>query len=232
MKSYGLTNIGLRRRKNEDAICFKDSKIGIFNNIYIVADGVGGKTAGEVASSLAVKLFCKYAKEKDLYTSNAYKGYKDTYKYIIDRMNEQIYQKSSRDEKYFGMCTTFLVVTIYEKKLYAANIGDSRLYILGKDKIEKITEDHNAIKAGLRSNIITKALGDKERIEFDYYEKDLTKDESLLLCSDGLTRMVSDEKILETFNGTENKINRKANELIKLANAAGGVDNISVILVE
>lgn len=241
MKSVGITDLGCKRENNEDYIFFNDDNIGALPNLYIVADGMGGYNYGEVASSKAVGYFCEYVK------SNFYDNENDILDFIIDGIlfsNSKVYEDSNSDDMYNGMGTTITVCTIMNNKAYIAHVGDSRLYIVTGDKINQLTTDHSyvneMVKAGEitevearmhpRRNIITRAVGIKDTVEVDALAVTVGEGDYLLICSDGLTDMVTDEDIYNIISEMSD-INMKADKLVKLAIENGGHDNVSAILI-
>lgn len=205
------TDIGKLREKNEDAF-------GNFGDeLFLVADGLGGMPAGEIASKMAV--------EKAIEGFSLTKDIKRAFVFA----NQEIYQKSRENPDYFGMSTTLVGVAIEGRKATFANVGDSRTYLVTKDKISQITKDH-----GLGMNIVTRVLGINPEVEVDTFKKDLQKGDILLLCTDGLTNMISDSQILEIIkDGGKNQeeLEKKAGQLIEAANKSGGADNITVCLI-
>lgn len=206
------TDIGRYRQTNEDAFGhFKDE-------FYIVADGLGGLPAGEVAAQMAVE--------------EAIKGFKQTkdIKQAFEVANHEIYRQSQENPTYFGMATTLVGVAVEGKKATFANVGDSRAYFVSGSKIFQITVDH-----GLGMGVVTRALGINPEVKVDIFKKVLKSEDLLLLCTDGLTDMLADEQILEILKDkskSKKALDRKTKELVKSANAAGGVDNITVGLVK
>ena len=213
MKSDGRTDIGKKRVQNQDSIFFTDEPIGPLPNLYIVADGMGGHKAGDVASKTAIECITEYVKESTLNNSVS------VLKRAIIFANDKIYKMARENEDWKGMGTTLVAAVCEEDTLYVANIGDSRLYFIGDD-IRQVTMDHSLVEELIRSgqlernkgrnhpekNIITRALGISDKVVTDFFELEIQEKESILLCSDGLTNM------------------------IERANYYGGKDNISVVL--
>ena len=158
--------------------------------------------------------------------------------------NQKLLEKAGESDSYTGMGTTLVAATVKNDAVYVVNVGDSRLYKIG-DKIEQITEDHSLVEEMVRmgeiskeqarnhpdKNIITKAMGVSDTVEPDYFDTDLQKGECLLMCSDGLTNMVSDRQIKEIVE-LRTDLESCAKELIRAANQNGGRDNIAVVLIE
>ena len=207
MKSFGLTDIGKKRKINQDYLFFSDEAVGCFPNLYIVADGMGGHRAGDKASSYSVTRFVELARktERELPFLSMEK--------ILKQVNKEVFQLSQREEEYSGMGTTFVVATVVDKVVYVMNVGDSRLYYYD-GKLKQVTMDHSLVEELVRAgelnrlesrnhpqkNIITKAVGVSETIQPDFFMLDIEEGEKILLCSDGLTNMVDDEKLEEIMS--------------------------------
>ncbi len=234
MKAVGNSVIGMRRTNSEDAIYINEQK-----NLYLVADGMGGCNAGEVASSTAISAFVKAME-------NAENGE------ILDKMmsavaqcNKEVYQKSRENIEFLDMGTTLVAVTIENEKMFVVHVGDSRVYLFRENNLQQITTDHSyvmeLVKIGSitreeaevhpKRNIITRAIGIREDVEADTIIEDMKQGDKILLCTDGLSNMVSKgemTKILIEQCSTEEKVKK----LVVLANEKGGLDNISLILIE
>jgi protein phosphatase len=162
----------------------------------------------------------------------------------IKAANREIIKEASGDEHLKGMGTTVVAATVKEQMLYFANVGDSRLYVVGS-KIRQITRDHSYVEEMVRigeldradarnhpdKNIITRAVGAEDKVEPDFFTVELQEGEIVLMCSDGLTNMLEDEEIRMIISGARDLV-EKAESLVEAANANGGRDNISVILIE
>ena len=238
MKSFGLTDIGKKRKINQDYLFFSDEAVGCFPNLYIVADGMGGHRAGDKASSYSVTRFVELARktERELPFLSMEK--------ILKQVNKEVFQLSQREEEYSGMGTTFVVATVVDKVVYVMNVGDSRLYYYD-GKLKQVTMDHSLVEELVRAgelnrlesrnhpqkNIITKAVGVSETIQPDFFMLDIEEGEKILLCSDGLTNMVDDEKLEEIMSEPE-ELNQMAQECINKALFYGGLDNIAVVIAQ
>ena len=238
MKSCGLTDIGKKRKINQDYLFFSDEAVGCFPNLYIVADGMGGHRAGDKASSYSVTRFVELARktERELPFLSMEK--------ILKQVNKEVFQLSQREEEYSGMGTTFVVATVVDKVVYVMNVGDSRLYYYD-GKLKQVTMDHSLVEELVRAgelnrlesrnhpqkNIITKAVGVSETIQPDFFMLDIEEGEKILLCSDGLTNMVDDEKLEEIMSEPE-ELNQMAQECINEALFYGGLDNIAVVIAQ
>lgn len=237
INSYAMTDIGRVRTVNQDYVFSCLEPIGNLPNLFIVADGMGGHQAGDFASSYSVKKFLESASLS--LQKNPHKIFEDAIRYA----NRELIEKSGANPELKGMGTTMVALTIVGDKAYAANVGDSRLYLL-KDRLTQITVDHSLVQEMIRigeltketarihpdKNIITRAVGAGRDINADFFEFTLTRDSILLMCSDGLSNMVDDEQIAVLLKSakTPEKIGKK---LIDTANRNGGKDNIAVIVI-
>lgn len=241
MRSAALTDIGRQRAINQDFIYRSDEAIGGFPSLYIVADGMGGHKAGDYASRFCVECFLKEAK------AGKYKTLLGGFESIINTVNEHVYQKSLSVPEYKGMGTTLVACTVDKNTVTVANVGDSRLYLLTEEQnFRQITVDHslveNMIQMGEldrkdavhhpKKNIITRAIGVDAVAEPDFFEIELEKGDIILMCSDGLSNMVDDDKMSDCLKNNKKTLEDKAKELVALANERGGKDNISVVLIE
>ncbi len=239
MQAYAFTDVGRYRSINQDYIYSSTAPVGSLDNLFIVADGMGGHNAGDYASRFAVEnlvdFFGTKYPEKDIH---------GILKEGIRKMNRELYYKASSDPSLFGMGSTLVVATVKGNVLYVANIGDSRLYLL-RERLEQVTRDHSYVeelvalgkmKRGSRDymekrNIITRAIGTDETVDIDLFALKLKPGDYFLMCSDGLSNMV-DEFEIEYIIRTEEDLKKKAQALVEAANRGGGRDNISVILAE
>lgn len=237
-KSDAKTNIGLQRKLNQDMCFTSDSPIGRLQNLYIVADGMGGHNAGDLASRYTVDIMVERIK-----VSQKNKP-EDILREAIEAANKYVRKKASEKVELYGMGTTVVAATFVGKHMLVANVGDSRLYIVG-DEIEQITVDHSLVEEMVQmggidrlsarnhpdKNIITRAIGAKDTVVPDFFHRFLEKGEFVLLCSDGLTNMVEDERIKEIVMG-EGSVSEKVDRLVDEANNNGGKDNISAIVID
>lgn len=239
MRIFGDTHIGLVREINEDCIFFTEHPIGPLTNLFIVADGMGGHNAGEIASSLAIEAFKSYIETASSVT-NVKKLLEDAMQYA----NKVVYEKALTTLDMFGMGTTMVACTIYENTIYVANVGDSRLYVL-QDTIEQVTVDHSYVEELVRAgeitrdesihhpakNKITRALGASGDVGVDVFELSTMDVRVVLLCSDGLSNMISDKEI-ESMLMKDVSLEQQGYALVQMALQNGGIDNISLIMVE
>jgi len=240
MNVYYETNKGLLRENNEDNLIVEETKK---YNLYAVADGMGGHKAGEVASSIAIdtirECFKNRCEEENFKAPS----------FIIQSVqlaNDKIREEALTKEECFGMGTT-ITMAIIDMNLniaYIGNVGDSRAYILRNDEIKQITDDHTYVNELLKDgkitkveaknhpkrNVITRAVGSEETVQADIFEIEIFENDVILLCTDGLTTLLSDERIRDTL--MEYGSSESVQKLIKLANDNGGTDNITIIIVD
>lgn len=238
MKAFSITDIGERRRINQDYVFCSETAVGKLPNLFIVADGMGGHNAGDYASRFCVEFFKQKIEDSsiDLPIASIEEALKET--------NDMLRSKAQEKVELEGMGTTFVAATIFNKEMYIANVGDSRLYVIGKE-MKQITEDHSLVEAMVRTgelnrsearvhpnkNIITKAVGVNEILEPDFFEMSLEDGDTVLMCSDGLTNMLEDETIEQIIRENDN-LETTAEILVKRANQNGGKDNIAVIIIK
>lgn len=237
LRAYGNSHTGMVRKNNEDNFVIVD------NMLFVIADGMGGHSFGEIASKKAVNIMANlYEIEKDILNSE---NVENRIYIWVKEVNNQIYKENIKNNSMMG--TTMVFGIRIDKKLIIGNIGDSRAYRISPSlrNIEQITMDHSLvaeqIKLGIiteeeaknypKRNIITRALGPYSDIELDIFKCDLKTGDYYLFCSDGLTNMVSDNEILNVILDDILEFEGKVNRLIQLANQAGGKDNITLILV-
>lgn len=232
---HGLTDVGQKRELNEDSFAFEKLKKGY---VMIVSDGMGGHNAGEVASAIAVDKIREFCSKQDMFSNPELMLRK-----AVSYANEAIYETSMKNAEMYGMGATLVVALGYGKNVYIANVGDSRAYLVNKESIAQITKDHSyvyeLVKTGLitpeeakthpRRNEILKALGIAPEVYPDIFPIEIQRTDKLLLCTDGLTEVVSDQEIFETVN----RLSRQAacETLVRMANQNGGPDNITVVLM-
>ena len=214
MKSFGMTDIGRKRKVNQDYLFFSDEPVGCFPNLYIVADGMGGHKAGDKASSYAVNRFVELARKETKELPFL------VMERLLNEVNEEVYTLSCKEEQYSGMGTTFVAATVVDGTAYIMNIGDSRLYYFD-EKIHQVTMDHSLVEELVRA----------EDVQPDFFIVDMKENSRILLCSDGLSNMVDDEKLEEILSGegTEEEL---AEKCIEEALFYGGLDNIAVVIAQ
>jgi serine/threonine protein phosphatase PrpC len=235
------THIGLIRQVNEDSA----EVVRRENNtvLALVADGMGGHRAGDVASQMALDTLKKAFEAVNL-NQNA-SAWEDWLLKIIQEANQTIYQYSLTNNDCQGMGTTIVAAMFLEDYYVLAHVGDSRIYRYTPNRLEAVTEDHSLVNELVRSgqitkeeaeihpqrNVITRALGTEEHVEVDVKTLFYLGDEYVLLCSDGLSNTVRDEQLLEVLSGNELVVD-KASKLVQYALDGGGEDNISLILID
>ncbi|MCL1936598.1 MAG: Stp1/IreP family PP2C-type Ser/Thr phosphatase [Defluviitaleaceae bacterium] len=237
MKGFSITDIGKSREKNQDAFLRYGKELGSLPNLYIVADGMGGHNAGEVASHTSIYSFFQYVSKNRHNKDNILDFLIDATKYA----NNRVYKISVENLEYSGMGTTFTTVCILNGKVYSTHVGDSRLYLINEKGIRLMTTDHSYINEIpiesrnypeniINKHILTRALGTEPLVAIDGIVFDVKDKDKILLCSDGLTNMVNDSKIYEVVK--KNDIKTAGKKLVNLANGNGGNDNITLILIE
>ena len=239
MKVGFETDKGIRRLKNEDSV-----KILSGDSFFMLADGVGGNRSGEVASSCALDALEKYVSENHLSDADDKETIFRNFLDAVNFVNQYIKAVADTDEDYEGMASTLVFAYIRDNTLYAANVGDSRLYVTSEGRLYQITEDHtyvnDLVKLGAitreeasrhnKKNVITRAMGVSGYIRPDCFCVNLSDDARVLICSDGLYDEVSEERILRTLYEYSD-MQACAESLVNQANENGGNDNISVICI-
>jgi len=237
------THPGMVRSHNEDSIA-ADAEIGL----AVLADGMGGYNAGEVASGIAVELI-RTEMKKSLSNKNPEEINGQDAERLIEthatRANTAIYQASQSQPQYSGMGTTLVVALWHDNQISVGHIGDSRLYRLRGGALEQITRDHSLLQEQIDSgmitkeqarhsqnkNLVTRAVGIDPEVETEVHTYSVQPGDLYLLCSDGLSDMVSDEDVQLTLSSLAANLPLAAEQLVQLANDNGGRDNVSVILV-
>lgn len=235
------TDVGRIRDINQDSFYCSDIE-GL--PLYVVADGMGGHNAGEVASYIAIESVKEvFHKNKELLLAKEI----EIPQFINDALNtanERILEKSNKEERYNGMGTTITLAFIQDDEIFIGHIGDSRAYLLSNGELIQLTQDHSLVAELLRKgsiseeeamnhpqkNIITRALGTDENVKIDILSRKIKKEDILLLCTDGLTNMVSENKIKEIIIESKD-LQTASNILINTANELGGLDNTTVMLI-
>ena len=236
------TDVGRIRKENQDSVYAK--QIDDNAALLIVADGMGGHKGGRTASRSAIEQIV--IKILGGYRENLTdEEICDLLRIAVFEANGNIYSASLKDFELVGMGTTAVVAIITGGTLYTANVGDSRLYHFSKGELKQITTDHSYVESlvskGIiskdearnhpKKNVITRAVGSESMVDIDIFRTDVSKGDKILLCSDGLSGCVSEE-IIHTVVSDGGTLREKAEGLVELANAAGGPDNITVLIVE
>ena len=239
MRSCCVTDVGQKRTTNQDFVFASDTPVGPLPNLLIVADGMGGHQAGDMASRYAAEVIVSHIKRSR--ERNPIRVLRSA----IETANERVLEKAAEDEELSGMGTTVVAATVVENYLYVANVGDSRLYVV-QGQIRQVTRDHSLVQEMVRlgeinaeearnhpdKNIITRALGAEKTVDVDFFDLKLEPGNTILMCSDGLSNMVEDRKMEEIITNPDKDITWKGDTLIREANQNGGKDNIAVILIE
>lgn len=249
MEYFADTDIGKYRKNNEDYFYAKD-------NLFIVADGMGGHMAGEIASRISVETFAEnfnrslkgktkktsYNKKADNLTSI---HIKELLSGSIQIANREVFNKAVSKSEYYGMGTTFTGCYIQEYKVYIIHVGDSRLYVKRGSEFKLLTSDHTIVGELFRRgeisyddtfnhpqrNYLTKVLGVAEDVDPDFSSHEILPEDIILICSDGLNSMLKDEEISSIIDKYRNA-HDIAKNLIKGAIKKGGLDNITVIVIK
>ena len=240
MKFAIKSDVGQRRKVNEDAAGYFESKNHI--PLMMVCDGIGGHNAGEIASAMAL-MSIGQAWEK-----TEFNDVEEVYQWLIQKIteaNEAIFNRSAQYEDLYGMGTTLVAAIVIGNQLMIANVGDSRAYVLRNFQLKQLTEDQSLVNALLKSgeitpeeaenhpnkNIVTQSLGVTSSVEIDFVRMTVKDEDTLLLCSDGLSDMLSLEEIRNVMNHYSD-VNQQVEKAIEEANEAGGRDNITVAIAK
>ncbi len=236
MRAFGLTDVGLKRKINQDAfLCRPD--IGLF----VVADGMGGHRGGEVASQLAIDTIESSMEGALASQHSAENTPRSLLQAAITQAGSAIYEKARHDEDLAGMGTTVVAALVQGNKVTLAQVGDSRIYLGQRPHLWQITEDHSLMNEELRAgrllpqdllnyqfkNVITRSVGYEPRVAADFYERQKQEQDIFVMCSDGLSGLVPTEDIAKTLFSAP--LEQAVMELVHLANARGGDDNITVV---
>lgn len=238
LRSFSVTDIGRKRKLNQDFVYVSEEPVGNLPNVFIVADGMGGHNAGDYASKCTVGPMVREI--RGCFEKNPIRILGKA----IRVANDQIRRRAREDKNLHGMGTTVVAATCLGHYLQVANVGDSRLYIMN-DKIRQITRDHSLVEEMIRiggidraaarnhpdKNIITRAIGALDTVEIDFFYEELRPGDLVLMCTDGLTNMLEDNEI-EGILKERIPIGEKAGKLVEAANNNGGKDNIAVILID
>jgi protein phosphatase len=243
-----LTDVGLVRKHNEDCVA-TDSRIGV----AILADGMGGYQAGEIASEIAVTQILHELRTNIAITKlpevNPKNGYSQASILLynsIEIANDEIFSCAKENSDFHGMGTTIVAMLFYDDFVSIAHVGDSRIYRYRHNNLQQITKDHSVLqelidhgfyteeeaRSSPNRNLVTRALGVIDDLEIDVQELPIQPQDVYLLCSDGLSDMLTNYEINNILGLFSNNLNKTAKQLIKAANDKGGDDNISVILIQ
>jgi serine/threonine protein phosphatase PrpC len=232
--SAGLSHPGRKRRHNEDSYVIEPP-------IFVIADGMGGAKAGEVASGLAVSAV--EAEERG--DGDGATG-EQRVTALIEEANRRVYRRASEDREAHGMGTTMTVALVENDRVAFGHVGDSRAYLIRDGQLDQLTDDHSLVAELVRGgkltpeeaeshpqrSVITRALGTEADIDVDTFTVEAEPGDVFMLCSDGLTTMVDDQTILDVVEQNRPDLRKAAKELVNAANRGGGEDNITVIFFE
>jgi PPM family protein phosphatase len=237
-ETFGATDVGLVRQNNED-FWFQLPEL----NFYVLADGMGGHQAGEVASHEAVMQLCNLFKANSFSSLSLQKA-REMLSGAIRSVNDSIFRLSHESLELKGMGTTLCCLFLHPKGLIYGHVGDSRIYRLRKGKLEQLTHDHSLVRELIDlgklseeqaeefqyKNIITKAIGTEPRVEPTVQSDSILKGDILMMCSDGLTDLLTDEEIQHIIS--LQPIEQVADILVKTAVVKGGYDNVTTVIVK
>ena len=245
----GNTHVGMKRQHNEDNLCVMQEQ-----NLYMVADGMGGHASGEVASAMAVEtvkdFFLDTSKDADMtwpYKMEKGRAYEENRLAAgIKLANLRIFETAAQNAAQRGMGTTLVALAFTGNTAYIGHVGDSRIYRLRGDDLTQATEDHSLLNDYIKmkdlteqeienfphKNVIVRALGMKETVQVDVAHEEPQEGDIYMLCSDGLNGMITDADIQRIMIDCRTDLERMCNELIQAANDGGGNDNVTVVVVE
>lgn len=239
MLFYAITDKGRVRKSNQDFVFASDTATGMLKNLFLVADGMGGHLAGEYASEHTVQTVLDEIRKKEK------REPVPIMESAIRTANRRIFDIAANDPAKAGMGTTLVAATFFDGHLYVANVGDSRLYVIKNGRLRQVTKDHSVVQELLSGgnlspdsdilkrdkHIITRAVGAEPEVRVDIFDVSYEDVDQVLMCTDGLSNMVSDEEI-EDVLCSGRKIKQKAEILLQKALDAGGLDNITLLLID
>jgi len=244
-----VSDVGRKRKGNEDSVSVNPE-----HKLFVVADGMGGHAAGEVASRIAVDSIEEFIRATGgdeeitwpfgLDESISYDG--NRLKTAVRSANRKVLEITREKTEYEGMATTVAAVLVDGARANLAHVGDSRIYLFHGGALSQLTSDHSWVNEQIRSgiisaeqarshplrNVVTRALGGRADLQVDVQSRDMEPGDILLLCSDGLTSMLPDEEIEPLVKEAEGDVKKAARDLVDAANARGGEDNITVLLIK
>ncbi len=240
MKIVAKTDIGLTRTSNQDSYAAGELPGSVA--WAVVCDGMGGTNGGNLASSTAVKIISERI-SSSYRQGMSFSSIKNMFMSAIIAANVCVYDMSKENPELSGMGTTVVVAIVADERVYVAHAGDSRAYILTSGKLHQLTKDHSFVQEMVdsgkltidearedpRKNLITRALGVSEELQIDFCEEDISENDVLLICTDGLTNYVKPDEIYELTD--DGKFYEFAERLVNRANNNGGGDNITVVTV-
>ncbi len=242
--SSGITDIGLKRGRNEDAYLINEEL-----NLFVVADGMGGHAGGEYASSLAVNTVEELVgqlrlPDPQVSDEDPVEILRTALADAVSQAGNRIYSWACDNQEYWGMGTTVVVMLAHRGNAFIAHVGDSRVYSIRNGDIEQVTEDHSLVAQSVREgliteeeakfhrmrNVITRALGSGPEVEVDVQVKALRKGDRFLLCTDGLSGRVEMDELRDVL--TSHSITESCRQFVGMACARGGEDNITAVVVQ
>lgn len=238
MKVAYQTDIGHQRKENQDRVAKFTAPDGTL--LVVVADGIGGSRSGDVAAQITVD---HLGRQFQAASPNSSLEAIRWFAREVQLINDEILQKSTENPKYQGMGTTLVAAIIFDQAMVVANIGDSRGYVLHDNLLTQVTIDHSLVNELVKhgditeeearnypqNNIITRAIGVSADARIEVNRFDLGADDQILLCSDGLSKMITREQMMGVLE-SDLSLTEKCSQLIKMANEAGGPDNITVLI--
>jgi protein phosphatase len=249
IKHKAISDVGKKRKGNEDSLHLNPEQ-----RLFVVADGMGGHAAGEIASKVAVdainEFVCLTGGDEEitwpfgLDENISYDG--NRLKTAIRHANRKVLEATKEKTEYEGMATTVAAVLVDGDVANIGHVGDSRIYLLSGDEFTQLTSDHSWVNEQIQSgvisadqarghplrNVVTRALGGRTDLAVDMQTRKMQEGDLLLICSDGLTTMVSDEDIERVLREAEGDVEKGASDLVAAANERGGEDNITVVLLK
>lgn len=243
----GLTHVGMKRNHNEDSFLLVPEV-----DLFIVADGMGGHSSGEIASRIAVDEVAEFFRmtERDEEATWPYKMDRarnyDENRLVtsVKLANARIFEQAQAEAKYKGMGTTIVTVFFHGNTAYVGHVGDSRVYLYRQGQLRQVTEDHSLLNDYIKAkkltpeeienfphkNVIVRALGMKDSVDVDVVREQPQPGDTFLMCSDGLSGLVTDPDMAQILATSGDDLNVAAERLIEAANANGGNDNVTVVL--
>lgn len=237
MRIVGNSDVGMVRKENQDAFWIHQPRNDA--GIAVVCDGMGGAKGGRQASAIAIETIRDYFSAHSLD-----EGVREAFHEIVQKSNRNVYDEAYANPELNGMGTTLVAALIRQQRVYFANVGDSRGYHITNGGIRQITKDHSAVQELVDSghlterqakfhpnkNIITRAIGVEDEVEFDFFEVSASPGDIIILCSDGLTNHADENEI--QFEASGGEFEDLPKRLIDLANSRGGTDNITVVAIQ
>jgi len=243
LKAAGLSHVGMKRNQNQDSFMLAP-ELGLF----IVADGMGGHKGGQIASLMAVTTIIDFLRDH-VSKNGGIADARATLTQALEHANQAIQKKGQTEVDLAGMGTTATALLFHGGKLFIAHVGDSRSYLVHPNRIWQITRDHSLVQEKLRAglitreqmksdqnkNVITRSVGFEPEVDVDLYEIDPHPGDVFVVCSDGLSGMISDSIIREVVEKrvfSQNSVEKAAKELIEKANLQGGDDNVTAVVIQ